>query len=271
MAAGVQLPFWPVWLAARGMDPQEIGTLLALGGLVRIVAVAGDRDASPTGSDGASRWSWRWPSCRSPRPRSYAPAQGFCGDPRRRHAQRGVLQHHASDGRQSCGAGRARACDRLRPRAAVGFALVHRHRRGRRAPSGARRRGCDPVAGARRAGADRRRRRRPARHSDGARAAPFRLAHAHARPELRPGAGDGQRAAGEPCRLLRFLDVALARRWAVGNVDRRAVGGGRDRRDRAVRRFDQADARPARPAAARRGGRCRALGGARHDRRGGRR
>jgi PPP family 3-phenylpropionic acid transporter len=35
---GVQLPFWPVWLAARGMDAREIGILLSVAGLVRIVA-----------------------------------------------------------------------------------------------------------------------------------------------------------------------------------------------------------------------------------------
>ena len=28
---GIQLPFWPVWLAAKGMSPAEIGVLLALG------------------------------------------------------------------------------------------------------------------------------------------------------------------------------------------------------------------------------------------------
>jgi PPP family 3-phenylpropionic acid transporter len=35
---GVQLPFWPVWLEARGMDPREIGLLLAVAPIVRIFA-----------------------------------------------------------------------------------------------------------------------------------------------------------------------------------------------------------------------------------------
>lgn len=30
-AAGVQLPFWPVWLAGRGLDAGEIGLVLAIG------------------------------------------------------------------------------------------------------------------------------------------------------------------------------------------------------------------------------------------------
>jgi PPP family 3-phenylpropionic acid transporter len=35
---GVQLPFCPVWLEARGMDPREIGLLLAVSPVVRIFA-----------------------------------------------------------------------------------------------------------------------------------------------------------------------------------------------------------------------------------------
>ncbi len=38
-ATGVQLPFLPVWLAARGLDPQSIGALLAVAAVARIVAV----------------------------------------------------------------------------------------------------------------------------------------------------------------------------------------------------------------------------------------
>ena len=36
--AGVQMPFWPVWLAGRGLGPAEIGALLALGQWVRVAA-----------------------------------------------------------------------------------------------------------------------------------------------------------------------------------------------------------------------------------------
>jgi MFS transporter, PPP family, 3-phenylpropionic acid transporter len=37
-ATGVQLPFWPVWLAGRGLGPAEIGALLALSQWVRVAA-----------------------------------------------------------------------------------------------------------------------------------------------------------------------------------------------------------------------------------------
>ena len=37
-ATGVQLPFWPVWLAGRGLGAAEIGALLALGQWVRVAA-----------------------------------------------------------------------------------------------------------------------------------------------------------------------------------------------------------------------------------------
>jgi len=35
---GVQLPYWPAWMAARGMDAGQIGTLLAITGVARIFA-----------------------------------------------------------------------------------------------------------------------------------------------------------------------------------------------------------------------------------------
>ena len=35
---GIMLPFWPVWLASRGLDPSEIGLVLALLTAIRIVA-----------------------------------------------------------------------------------------------------------------------------------------------------------------------------------------------------------------------------------------
>jgi len=37
LVIGIQLPFWPVWLASRGMGPGEIGVLLAAAGATRIV------------------------------------------------------------------------------------------------------------------------------------------------------------------------------------------------------------------------------------------
>jgi PPP family 3-phenylpropionic acid transporter len=39
LAGGVQLPFWPVWLASRGLGPGEIGALLAIGQWVKVAAV----------------------------------------------------------------------------------------------------------------------------------------------------------------------------------------------------------------------------------------
>lgn len=44
---GVYMPFWPVWLASRGLTPTEIGLLLALGAGVRVIAaplIAGAAD-----------------------------------------------------------------------------------------------------------------------------------------------------------------------------------------------------------------------------------
>ena len=38
LAGGVQLPFWPVWLASRGLGPGEIGALLAIGQWVKVAA-----------------------------------------------------------------------------------------------------------------------------------------------------------------------------------------------------------------------------------------
>ncbi|HXP13296.1 MAG TPA: MFS transporter [Stellaceae bacterium] len=38
LAGGVQLPFWPVWLASRGLGPAEIGALLAIGQWVKVAA-----------------------------------------------------------------------------------------------------------------------------------------------------------------------------------------------------------------------------------------
>lgn len=35
--AGVYMPFWPVWLAARGLGAQEVGLMLGIGGWARVV------------------------------------------------------------------------------------------------------------------------------------------------------------------------------------------------------------------------------------------
>jgi len=38
LALGIQLPYWPIWLGARGLTPEQIGLLLALTSWVRIVS-----------------------------------------------------------------------------------------------------------------------------------------------------------------------------------------------------------------------------------------
>jgi PPP family 3-phenylpropionic acid transporter len=38
LVTGIQLPFWPVWLAARGLTPREIGLLLAAAIWVKVLA-----------------------------------------------------------------------------------------------------------------------------------------------------------------------------------------------------------------------------------------
>jgi PPP family 3-phenylpropionic acid transporter len=52
LVIGLLLPFWPLWLSARGMSPSEIGTLVAAGMLVRSFATPfitqiGDRSGRP--------------------------------------------------------------------------------------------------------------------------------------------------------------------------------------------------------------------------------
>jgi MFS transporter, PPP family, 3-phenylpropionic acid transporter len=39
VAGGIQMPFFPVWLAAKGLDPRAIGVILAVPMAVRVVAV----------------------------------------------------------------------------------------------------------------------------------------------------------------------------------------------------------------------------------------
>jgi len=38
LALGVYLPFWPVWLGSRGVAPEQIGVLFALGSWIRVVS-----------------------------------------------------------------------------------------------------------------------------------------------------------------------------------------------------------------------------------------
>src|SRR5215472_14296434 len=49
VVAGIQLPFFPVWLKAKGLDAEAIGLVIATPILVRLVAV-------PTAARLADRW-----------------------------------------------------------------------------------------------------------------------------------------------------------------------------------------------------------------------
>ena len=55
LALGIYLPFWPVWLAGRGLGPAEIGLLLALTSWIKVVTVPpiarlADRTGRPKGA-----------------------------------------------------------------------------------------------------------------------------------------------------------------------------------------------------------------------------
>ena len=129
---GWHLPFFPVWLSARGLDPAAIGVVLAAFQLARIVATpAGTRLADRHGS--LSRRDRRRRRSRRSAPwRCSAATSGFPADPRRRDpAVAGVGAGHAAD-RRLCAQGPRPARPRLRAGAAVGLGRLHRReRRGR--------------------------------------------------------------------------------------------------------------------------------------------
>ena len=62
VALGVQLPFLPVWLAAKGLGASEIGIVLAIPMIVRVFAIpvatraADRRDALRARDRGHRRW-----------------------------------------------------------------------------------------------------------------------------------------------------------------------------------------------------------------------
>ena len=39
LVLGVYLPFWPVWLSGRGLDPVQVGLLIALTSWVKVVGL----------------------------------------------------------------------------------------------------------------------------------------------------------------------------------------------------------------------------------------
>ena len=48
---GIMLPFWPLWMQARGLSPEDIGIVMGVGMLMKIVAnpvIAGYADRTGT-------------------------------------------------------------------------------------------------------------------------------------------------------------------------------------------------------------------------------
>ena len=52
---GIQLPFWPVWLASRGLTASEIGLLFAAAIVGQGAGDPRDRSGSPTGPAASRR------------------------------------------------------------------------------------------------------------------------------------------------------------------------------------------------------------------------
>ena len=54
---GIQLPFFPVWLKAKGLDPQMVGLVLAAPIVARMIAVPLRSEERRVGKECRSRWS----------------------------------------------------------------------------------------------------------------------------------------------------------------------------------------------------------------------
>ena len=233
--AGIQLPFFPVWLKAKGLDAQMIGLVLAIPMIVRVFAIpvatcAADRHDALRASimvacaasiagyalTGAAAGALAILVAYALASLAFTPVMPLTET----YALRGLSLR-----------GKA-----YRAGAAVGLARVHRRQfcRGlcRRHHAGARtdlahRRGdrdhgaCVLRAGAGGAGGD----------AGGAASA---AQDAAARPRLCRRARGGKPDPGKPCRLLRLLGAGLARARPRRHRDRRVVVTRRHRRDRAV-------------------------------------
>ena len=132
LAVGWHLPLFPVWLAARGLDPAAIGIVLAAMQAVRVVAHAGRTRASPTAMARCSGAIVVAALATVVAIALLGSASGFPFDPRRgRDARVRLRAGHAAD-RRLCAARVWPARPRLRSGAAVGLGRVHRgepHRR----------------------------------------------------------------------------------------------------------------------------------------------
>ena len=208
---GVQAPFWPVWLEARGLSAAEIGLVIAASFWPRVVTSLviphhadrlGERRRPMVFLAAITLIGRRAVRARRPVLDVHGPQP----------ADRRDLRRHPAARRGAGPAGGARASAQLRPGAALGIDHLHR-RRDRRGRRPAAVRAGDRAAGApgraghdggelpRIAGAAASAARRPA--------ARLRSPAAAAGPgELRPG---GRPDPGEPRRLLWLCDAALAR------------------------------------------------------------
>ena len=48
---GIMLPFWPLWMQSRGLSPEDIGVVMGIGMLMKVVAnpvIAGYADRTGT-------------------------------------------------------------------------------------------------------------------------------------------------------------------------------------------------------------------------------
>src|SRR5664279_2404354 len=265
ITGGIQLPFFPVWLKAKGLDPQMIGLVLAAPIVARMIAVplvaraADRREALRAAIIGASFLGVAGFVLVGLAEGAWAILIAYALDALALTPVMPLAETYALKG-----PGRART--RLWAGAAVGLGRLYpRHLRGRlchryasRAPSDLADRRREPAQRDCRAGAG---------AAVGHRAAAKRAGQAAptfaARSRLHRRAGGGQPYPGQPRGLLRLLGAGMARRRPRRYGDRRAVGARRHRGNRAVRGLGTAAAvLSAERAADDRGGRRRAtLGG----------
>ena len=207
LAYGVVVPYFPVWLDARGLDPLQISTVTALPLFVRLlvtpsIGLLADRLGNYRLVIVTLAWGALALIAR-PEPRVRLRA-----DPRHRRRLPACQRHHAAADRDGGGWRGTHAGPRLRPHAAVGVDhLHHRQLRRRHRYRGAGRRLC-PVADRLRRGIDHCRR------------ACFATAAGHR-------AGYGCRA-GRLARLLAGAPAAIAPVHPVSHRHRLHARGARD-------------------------------------------
>src|SRR6185437_4726005 len=235
MVAGIQLPFFPLWLKAKGLDAQMIGVVLAAPMIARLVVVP----LVTQHADRRDRLRSMLIACVCTTVAGYI-VIGFASAPAAifvtvvlasaaytpimpltdSYALHGLAAHGRAYGpvrlggvhrRQFPGGLRQRSDFGARPDLADRCRLCGQ-RRGRVFT------GALAAGGARRAG-------KPAAQKP------------VAQRRLSRGAGRGESHPGESCGLLQLLDGCLECRWIEWRCDRGPVGARRCRRNRAVRGF----------------------------------